>query len=70
MADDPRLLGADNTMNATTQPSAGNAAAEQAVPDVALLRQYVEQGDREAIFGAFKEVGDACKGCHDDFRKE
>jgi len=30
----------------------------------------VDQGDRKAIVGAFKEVGDACKGCNDDLRGE
>lgn len=28
----------------------------------------VQTGDRKQMLGAFKGVGDACKGCHEDFR--
>jgi cytochrome c556 len=28
-----------------------------------------EMGDRVAMLKAFKQVADACKGCHEDFRK-
>lgn len=30
----------------------------------------VEQGDRTEMLRAFKDMGDACKACHEDFRKE
>lgn len=28
----------------------------------------VQTGDRKKMLGAFKSMGDACKGCHEDFR--
>jgi cytochrome c556 len=30
----------------------------------------VKHGDPQAIGAAFRQVGDSCKGCHDDFRLE
>jgi cytochrome c556 len=45
-------------------------AASKAKEKIAAFAAAVDQGDRKAIFGAFKEVGETCKGCHDDFRKE
>jgi cytochrome c556 len=45
-------------------------AASKAKEKIAAFADAVDQGDRGAIFGAFKGVGDACKGCHDEFRKE
>lgn len=34
------------------------------------LRDAVVAGDKAATTRAFKAVGDACKGCHDRYRKE
>jgi len=45
-------------------------AASKAKEKIGAFADAVDQGERGAIFGAFKEVGDACKGCHDDFRKD
>ena len=45
-------------------------AASKAEEKIAAFADAVDQGDRGAIFGAFKDVGDACKGCHDEFRKD
>lgn len=45
-------------------------AASKAKEETAAFTAAAKQGDRKAIFAAFKGVGDACKGCHDDFRKE
>ena len=36
----------------------------------AKLRDAVKGGDKAAIAQAAKAAGDACKGCHDSFRKE
>ena len=30
--------------------------------------EAVEGGDAEAIGGAFRNIGGACRGCHDQFR--
>ena len=35
----------------------------------ATLTQVAQGGDMKAILPAVKTVGDACKGCHDPFRK-
>lgn len=43
------------------------STAEQAG---AALRAAVATGDGKAIVNAFKEAGDACKGCHESFRAE
>ncbi len=45
-------------------------ASAKAKDKIAAFAAATEQGDRKAVFAAFKEVGDACKGCHEDFRKE
>jgi cytochrome c556 len=36
----------------------------------AELQAAVGSGNRGAIAGAFKKVGDSCKGCHESFRAE
>lgn len=46
------------------------AAVDRATSAMAELDQAVRADDRRAIAGAFKNVGDACKGCHEDFREE
>ncbi len=43
------------------------SVAEQAG---AALREAVATGDGKAVVNAFKEAGDACKGCHESFRAE
>ena len=43
------------------------ANAENAM---AALGEVADGGDMEAIGNAFKNVGKACKGCHDSFREE
>ena len=43
------------------------AKAEEAA---VALGEVAAGGDIQAIDGAFRELGGACKGCHDDFRKE
>jgi cytochrome c556 len=45
-------------------------SASKAKEAIAAFSAAAEKGDRKETFAAFKEVGGACKGCHDDFRKE
>ena len=45
-------------------------AAAEAAEKVDAFAAAVQQGDRREMLGAFKEMGDGCKGCHEDFRKE
>lgn len=52
------------------QPEKFAAAVEASQSATAELAAAVGGGNRGAIAGAFKKVGDACKGCHEDFRAE
>lgn len=36
----------------------------------ARLAEVAKAGDRSAFGGAMQDLGKACKGCHDEFRKE
>ncbi|MCY3623113.1 MAG: cytochrome c [Gammaproteobacteria bacterium] len=36
----------------------------------AAFKTAAESGDRDEIMGAFRGLGQACKGCHDDYRAE
>lgn len=36
----------------------------------AAFKTAAESGDRGEIMGAFRGIGQACKGCHDDYRAE
>ena len=44
--------------------------AQQAADAAASFQEAVKSGDKATIMGAFKEVGDSCKGCHEDYRKK
>jgi cytochrome c556 len=46
------------------------AAALKAMDKVAELDAAAKTGDQEKIKAAFGAAGQACKGCHDDFRKK
>lgn len=47
------------------------AKATKAMEDAsAALKRAVDGGDKAATGAATKALGDACKGCHDRFRKE
>ena len=43
------------------------AEAERAT---AALAEAASSGDRQAVGTALRDVGAACRGCHDDFRKD
>jgi cytochrome c556 len=49
-------------------------AFDEAVEDfVAAAEEFGEAGqsdDRQTVLAAFKQLGDTCGACHDDFRKE
>lgn len=44
------------------------AAVEKANKAAAAFAEAAESGDKEAISGAFREMGGACRGCHDRYR--
>jgi cytochrome c556 len=46
------------------------AAADKMVAEVAKLDAAVKLGTLDALKPAFGGVGQACKGCHDEFRAE
>ena len=46
------------------------AAIEKIQQASAAFVQAAESGNAEAIGGAFRELGGACRGCHDRFRAE
>lgn len=53
------------------QPEEFARAVDEAEAATARLQKVVaEGGDRAAIAAAFKDVGGACRGCHDRFRKD
>jgi cytochrome c556 len=52
------------------QPEEFAAAIDKAVAATKKFVEATEGGDKVAITAAFKEVGGACRGCHDKFRAE
>lgn len=50
------------------QPEEFNEAIAQAEEATAAFQEAVASGDRETIGGAFRDLGAACRGCHDRFR--
>lgn len=55
---------------AWTKPDELRAAAEKLVQAVPSLTEAADAGDVAALGAAVKEVGGACKNCHDKFRKD
>ena len=45
-------------------------AVTEAERATAALAEAASTGDRKAIGSAMREVGAACRGCHDNFRKD
>lgn len=45
-------------------------AAKNAKTRVAAFAKAVQGGNPQAIAASFKDMGEACKACHKDFRKE
>lgn len=52
------------------KPDEFKQAADTLEEKVDAFAEAVKTGDRAASLKAFKAMGDACKGCHEDFRKE
>jgi len=52
------------------EPEKFQKAADTAKAATAGLLDAIKGGDKEAIGKAMKPVFDACKGCHDRYRKE
>jgi cytochrome c556 len=50
------------------KPQEFAAAIRKAEEATAAFVVAAESGDQEAIGGAFRDVGMACRGCHDNFR--
>ena len=53
-----------------TDPDKFNAGAKKMQDEMAKLNVAARSGNLDAIKAAAGEVGKACKGCHDDYRKE
>lgn len=49
-------------------PKGFQEAAAKLSKEVDAFAAAVQTGDKGKMLGAFKNVGDACKGCHEDFR--
>lgn len=52
------------------EPDKFAEAVAQAEEAMMNLREVAATGNRKAISDAFKATGDACKGCHEDYRAE
>jgi cytochrome c556 len=52
------------------QPEDFADAVAEAERATAAFSEAAASGDPDAISAAFREVGAACRGCHDDFRKD
>jgi len=52
------------------EPARFQQAAAASEKAAAQLREAVGTGDRAAIGRAIKATGDACKGCHDRYRRQ
>jgi cytochrome c556 len=50
------------------EPEEFQKAISDAEKATAAFREAVSGGDKAAIAGAFRDVGAACRGCHDRFR--
>lgn len=51
-------------------PEAFAEAVARVEEATAAFNAAAASGDEEAIDATFRDVGAACRGCHDDFRKE
>ncbi|MCB1801534.1 MAG: cytochrome c [Gammaproteobacteria bacterium] len=52
------------------EPDKFRQAADAARDATAAFAAAVESGDSAAIAAAHKDVGQSCKGCHEDFRQK
>jgi cytochrome c556 len=52
------------------KPEEFKKAVAKAQDAASAFSKAVESGDKEQIAASFKELGESCKHCHDNFRKE
>ncbi len=52
------------------QPDKFAMALEDYKTSSVAMQTAVQSGDRKAVAGAFKNLGNSCKGCHESFREE
>jgi cytochrome c556 len=52
------------------EPEKFEAAVAKAEKATAELRDAAASGDRKIIVGAFKALGESCKGCHERYRED
>ncbi len=53
-----------------SQPEKFAAALDDYKTSSIAMQTAVQSGDRKAVAGAFKNLGNSCKGCHESFREE
>lgn len=56
--------------NIWTEPAKFKEAGQKAYAAATALVETTKGGDKAKSLTAFKDLGAACKACHDDFRKE
>ena len=52
------------------RPEDFEKAAQKTIDATEALVKAVQAGNTQELPAAFKQVGESCKGCHKDFRKE
>jgi cytochrome c556 len=67
-AEGSNVEGSDALAVIWQEPEAFDAAIAKAVAATNAFVKAAEGGDKATIAAAFREVGGACKGCHDKFR--
>lgn len=53
-----------------TEPEAFKEAMDRYVSAAGAMRSAAASGDMSQVGPAINELGQSCKGCHDDFREE
>lgn len=56
--------------NIWTEQAKFKEAGQKAYGAATAMVETTKAGDKAKSLAAFKELGAACKGCHDDFRKD
>jgi cytochrome c556 len=67
-AEGSNVEGSDALAVIWQEPEAFDAAIAKAEAATNAFVKAAEGGDKATIAAAFREVGGACKGCHDKFR--
>ncbi|MBY0431827.1 MAG: cytochrome c, partial [Rhodospirillales bacterium] len=64
------IKGSESLPDIWTKPEAYKAAMEKWQAESVKLAEVALKGDAEAVKAQIPNVSKACKGCHQDFRKE